>query len=168
MDAPKEEQTARQFEILVALTKEAGYDHYEISNFCLPPHYAVHNLSYWQGKHYLGIGAAAHSYNGTARQWNVSNNALYIKSLEQGLIPFEQEKLTEIERFNEYLMIGLRTRWGVSRAKIADFGEKYAEHFLKKIHLYQNQGYVRLEGDNYIFTDTGKLVSDSILSNLFF
>ncbi len=107
-----DEAAASQMEILMDLLGRAGYEHYEISNFCRPNFYSRHNSSYWKQKKYLGIGPSAHSYNGSSRQYNIRNNSLYIQSLEQGKIPFEMETLSRANLINEYLLTTLRTSWG--------------------------------------------------------
>ena len=107
------DQQARQFLLLMKWMKEAGYEHYEISNFAKPGYRSRHNSSYWQGKKYIGIGPSAHSYDGKSRRWNIANNALYIQSIKNNIIPFEEEKLTDAERLNEYIMTSLRTIEGL-------------------------------------------------------
>ena len=107
------DQQARQFLLLMKWLKEAGYEHYEISNFAKPGYRSRHNSSYWQGKKYIGIGPSAHSYDGKCRRWNVSNNALYIQSIKNNIIPFEEENLSNTERLNEYIMTSLRTIEGL-------------------------------------------------------
>jgi oxygen-independent coproporphyrinogen-3 oxidase len=103
---------------------EAGYEHYEISNFALPGYRSKHNSSYWQGTHYIGLGPSAHSFNGHTRQWNIANNALYISSMAKGSLAFELEVLTYNQQLNEYIMTSLRTIEGISLTKIkSDFGE---------------------------------------------
>jgi oxygen-independent coproporphyrinogen-3 oxidase len=104
-------------------TSAAGYEQYEISNFCLPPHYAKHNSSYWKSAHYLGIGPSAHSYNNLSRQWNVANNAKYIDAIKIGKIPSEIEILTKAEQYNEFIMISFRTKWGANPKKLKRSGE---------------------------------------------
>src|SRR5690606_16272332 len=108
-----DEQSARQFEILMDQLAEAGYEHYEISNWAKPGAEAVHNSSYWKGQPYLGIGPSAHSYNGSQRQWNISNNARYMRALTEDTIPYEQETLSQHDRLNEYIMTTLRTADGL-------------------------------------------------------
>ena len=107
------DQQARQFLLLMKWMRDAGYEHYEISNFAKPGFRSRHNSSYWQGKKYIGIGPSAHSYDGTTRKWNVANNALYIRSIKNNMIPFEEEKLTGVQRLNEYIMTSLRTIEGL-------------------------------------------------------
>ena len=100
--------------------REAGYEHYEISNFAKPGFRSRHNSSYWKGDSYIGIGPSAHSYNGMARKWNISNNALYIQSIKNNLIPFEEEILTGSQRLNEYIMTSLRTMEGLDLGIVQD------------------------------------------------
>ena len=107
------DQQARQFLLLMKWMRDAGYEHYEISNFAKPGYRSRHNSSYWQGKKYIGIGPSAHSYDGTTRRWNVANNALYIQSIKKNIIPFEEEKLTRVQQLNEYIMTSLRTMEGL-------------------------------------------------------
>src|SRR6185295_15893199 len=107
------EDQARQFLLLMDWMQEAGYEHYEISNFALSGMRSRHNSSYWQGAAYLGLGPSAHSFNGASRQWNISNNALYIQSLKENNGSFELETLTDTQRLNEYIMTSLRTLEGL-------------------------------------------------------
>jgi oxygen-independent coproporphyrinogen-3 oxidase len=163
-----EEHTARQFEILLDKTSAAGYEQYEISNFCLPPHYAKHNSSYWKGAHYLGIGPSAHSYNELSRQWNVANNAKYIADIETGKIPAEIEVLTMQEQYNEFIMTSLRTKWGASMHKIEEkWGKEQMESFVKLAEAYLSKGLMKLENGIYSLSNSGKLLGDSIMSDFF-
>jgi oxygen-independent coproporphyrinogen-3 oxidase len=149
-------------------TSSAGYEQYEISNFCLPPHYAKHNSSYWKGAHYLGIGPSAHSYNELSRQWNVANNAKYIADIETGKIPAEIEVLTLQEQYNEFIMTSLRTKWGASMHKIeAKWGEGQKSDFVKIAEAYLSKGLMKLENGIYSLSDSGKLLADSIMSDFF-
>jgi oxygen-independent coproporphyrinogen-3 oxidase len=137
VDADKQ---ARHFELLMVMMKEAGYEHYEISNFAKSGFRSKHNSSYWQGKPYIGLGPSAHSFNGISRQWNISNNALFIQSLLKGVIPFEQEILTHEQQLNEYIMTSLRTLEGLSLQKVQqDFGEDKSQYVIKTAqpHLYR-------------------------------
>jgi oxygen-independent coproporphyrinogen-3 oxidase len=165
VDADKQ---ARHFEILVERLQQAGFEHYEISNFAKPGFRSRHNSSYWQGKHYLGLGPSAHSFNGSSRQWNIANNALYITSIEQGTIPFEMEELTPTQQLNEYIMTSLRTMEGLSFEKVKnDFGEgaannilEQAERWIASNHLINNNHWLQL-------TAKGKFMADGIAADLF-
>lgn len=163
--APDDEHTARQFELLLEATRQNGYEQYEISNFCRPPHYAVHNSSYWQGAHYLGVGPSAHSFNGVSRQWNIANNAHYLKSIAQGIVPAEVEQLSPATQYNEYIMTALRTKWGVQASRLDAWQQR--AYFEKGVQRYVQSGKMVQEGECYRLTDSGKLVSDAIISDLF-
>ncbi len=158
-------QAANQFEMLMEFAQGAAYDHYEISNFAQPGHYALHNTNYWLGNHYLGIGPSAHSYNGTSRQWNVPNNALYSASLAtHTLPPFEQEQLSATQKINEYIMTSLRTIWGCSLNKLEQHGDK------KTLRITNNmveQGYATINQNHLILTNKGKLYADKLAAELF-
>lgn len=162
-----EEKAARQFEYLMQATEARGFDHYEISNFALPGRYARHNSNYWRGEHYLGTGPSAHSFDGVSRQWNIANNALYIKSLSEGNVPAEREILSPSQRFNEYIMTALRTIWGVETEKLQALGYAYAAYFEQAIQAYLLAGTVEKNGATYRLSRTGKLLADRIAMELF-
>ena len=166
-EAVDEEQVAEQFQVLIDEMTKHGYLHYEISNFAKPNFFAVHNGNYWKGKQYLGIGPSAHSFNGHSRQWNVAHNAQYIKSLKQNALNFEVEDLTQKDIFNEYIMTGLRTIWGVDLNKIESFGLEVKAHFIEKSITYLQQSLMIQEGKHYKLTSKGRLLSDGIISELF-
>ncbi|MGG6230273.1 radical SAM family heme chaperone HemW [Tenacibaculum sp. SDUM215027] len=165
------------FDILVEETAKNGFVHYEISNFGKPDYFSKHNTSYWLGKKYIGIGPSAHSFNKTHRSWNVANNAKYIKILQEGKLPLEQEKLTKKDRFNECLMTGLRTIWGVSLETISqDFGEEFKIELLKNAEKFINQGLLVIVNEieqsdsnkNVLKTTSkGKFLADGVASELF-
>lgn len=163
-----EEKAARQFEYLMQAAENAGYDHYEISNFAKPGRYARHNSNYWLGASYLGIGPSAHSYNGISRQWNMANNAQYIRALEAGEIPFEIEHLTPTQRYNEYIMTALRTIWGVSPAYIQSLGALFLPHFEAVTQHPANQGLLEYNGNSWRLTRAGKLLADRIAVDFFY
>jgi oxygen-independent coproporphyrinogen-3 oxidase len=160
---------ARQFLSLMACLEVAGYEHYEISNFALPGKRSKHNSSYWQGRKYLGLGPSAHSFNGDSRQWNVSNNALYIQSLKHDTIPAENEQLTPVQKVNEWVMIALRTKEGLDFDSQPHYlSEEIRERIKHKSLLYQNQGLMILESNTLKLTSSGKLFADGIAAALFF
>lgn len=163
------EQQARQFTQLAGWLQEAGYEHYEISNFSIPGKRSRHNSSYWQGKPYYGFGPSAHSFNGTdTRSWNIANNALYIQSLAQNIVPAEKEKLTITQRLNEYLMTSLRTMEGADLSYIRKgFGERFAERVLSSAQPYINNEKLILSNQRLVLTGTGKLFADGIAADLF-
>lgn len=160
-----DEHAARQFEYLMEATERAGYEHYEISNFAQPGWHSQHNSAYWQGKKYLGIGPSAHSFNGHSRQWNVANNAAYIRSLQAGDVPFELETLTPVQRYNEYVMTGLRTIWGCSLLKIKELG--FEPHFTESSKTFIADGTMTQNGDVLRLTKAGKFLADGIAAELF-
>ncbi len=159
-----EEIAAQQFEYLVQELEKRDYEQYEISNFSKPNWHARHNTNYWKGVPYLGIGPSAHSFDGKNRQWNIANNAKYIQSIRTNKIPFEQEILSPEERYNEYIMTGLRTKWGVSLQKIES---DFQHHFQEKIQVFLQDGSVRQAQQNYTLTTKGKLLADRIAMELF-
>jgi oxygen-independent coproporphyrinogen-3 oxidase len=162
-----EEKAARQFEYLTTNAAAQGYDHYEISNFALPGRHARHNSSYWFGEPYLGIGPSAHSFDGASRQWNIANNALYIKAIAEGRLPFEREVLTTTQRYNEYIMTSLRTMWGVDPKRIAQIGAGFEAYFLQAVRPFCEQGQVEEAAGKYRLTAAGKFLADGIAAELF-
>lgn len=160
-----EERAAAQFEHLVEQSGGEGYEHYEISNFAKAGWHSRHNSSYWQGKKYLGIGPAAHSFNGDSRQWNIANNAHYIRSLQEGKLPFEMETLTPVQRYNEYVMTGLRTVWGCDLLKIRKLG--FEVHFFENANHFLAEGTMERDGTIFRLTKQGKFLADGIAAQLF-
>lgn len=156
------------FSILVDKLTKAGYVAYEISNFGKHGFFSKHNTSYWQGKKYMGIGPSAHSFDGEHRSWNIKNNTKYIKAISERKLPMEMETLTIANQYNEYVMTGLRTIWGVSLSKIkVDFGEKYHQHILKEAKKHIENKVLQLDGDILLTTQKGKFLCDGIASDLF-
>ncbi|MCD8453130.1 radical SAM family heme chaperone HemW [Tenacibaculum finnmarkense genomovar ulcerans] len=165
---PDETEAKEHFDILVAETAKNGFVHYEISNFGKPAYFSKHNTSYWLGKKYIGIGPSAHSFSKTHRSWNVANNAKYIKELQEGKLPNEQEELSEEDQFNEYLMTGLRTIWGVSLAEIqANFKACFKDDLLKSSQKFISEGLLIIEKNTLKTTPKGKFLADGLASELF-
>ncbi|HTN19413.1 MAG TPA: radical SAM family heme chaperone HemW [Pelobium sp.] len=161
-------QSARQFQYLIEELTTNGFEHYEISNFAKPGQYSKHNTNYWRGVHYLGVGPSAHSFNGESRQWNLANNAKYLAALERNEIPFDLETLTLENRYNEYLMTGLRTQWGVDLNKIErDYGAEQKSNLLAVADEYLDKNWLTLTANKLVLTQTGKLYADLIASELF-
>ena len=157
------------FEILTTTLNANGYIQYEFSNYGKEGYFSRNNTAYWFGKQYLGIGPSAHSFDGLRRKWNVSNNTKYIRSLEKGELPIEEEVLSEADRYNEYVMTRLRTMWGIDLAEVdAQFGEKFKEHLLTEASKEIELGMLDKEGSRLTITTKGKFLSDGIASNLFF
>ena len=163
-----DEQSARQFVFLMDAMQSQGFEHYEISNFCKPGHYSLHNSNYWKGVPYLGIGPSAHSYNGSSRQWNVANNAKYIAALQNDTLPAEIELLTETDRLNEYIMISLRTMWGLDLQKLNRIAASSGDQLkLKTLDFIDREWVIQKDGVIYL-TPAGKLYADNIASTFFF
>lgn len=166
--SPLPEQAARQFEMLMDAIAANGWQHYEISNYCRNNNYAVHNTNYWKNQPYLGIGPSAHSYNGNTRQWNAANNALYIKALQNGQLPAETEQLSPTDSFNEYIMTGLRTQWGISFETVEErWGKNFSDGLRREISVFIQNGTVELQNNAYVLTRKGKLLADYIAAELF-
>lgn len=163
-----EELSARHFEQMVRSLTQAGYEQYEISNFAKNGHYARHNSSYWKRRPYLGIGPSAHSFNGVSRQYNISNNTLYLLGIQAEKPIFELEELSVFDQVNDYVLTSLRTVWGCDLAVIRDIAnidlleeqKEYVEIFLKK-------NWVEVRNNVLYLTEKGKLFADRIASDLF-
>jgi oxygen-independent coproporphyrinogen-3 oxidase len=164
-----EQTSAEQLEILIEKSEAAGFDHYEVSNFSKPGFHSIHNSSYWKQIYYLGIGPGAHSYNSVSRQYNISNNPLYIKSLEDGRIPFELEMLTRENKINEYLFTTLRTTWGCDLNFLKrEYQFDLEAESSSQLDQFFNEGLLLKEGTVIRLTKKGILFADKISSDLFF
>lgn len=163
------EKQSRQFLMLMNWMKAAGYEHYEISNFAKPGYRSRHNSSYWAGDSYYAFGPAAHGFDGKKRWWNIANNSLYIQSLQNNIIPFEQETLTKTQQLNEYIMTMLRTIEGLDLNYIVHHFGKEKSFFLKDIsRKYESTGKLKINNNQIVLTDDGKLFADRIAADLFF
>jgi len=139
-----------------------------LSNFGKEGYFSKNNSAYWQGKSYIGIGPSAHSYNGVKRSWNISNNSRYLKALAKDELPSESETLTTSDRFNEQVMTGLRTIWGVNLVMIKEqFGDDYYDYLLRQSKKYMDQHLLYIEVDKLMVTKKGKFLCDGIASELF-
>lgn len=165
---PSDELQSRHFDMLMDWADRTGYEHYEISNFSLPGHRARHNSAYWEGKPYLGFGPSAHSFDGQRRQWNIANNTLYIRSLEEGTLPCEEEILTSQNKYNEYIMTGLRTDRGVRKEHVAAFGDSFLSTFEETLLRQMQNGFIaEPESGRYVLTRKGKHFADRVASEFF-
>ena len=163
-----DDKAEEQFVILTDELSRAGFIHYELSNFGKNDFFSRNNSSYWLGKSYLGIGPAAHSFNGKQRSWNVQNNAIYIKKITQNKLPIQRETLSVTDRYNEYVMTGLRTIWGVSLEKIhKDFGANYVKYLQMQSEKFITQELLYIENNILKTTKKGKFLSDGLASDLF-
>lgn len=178
IDAPKDAVAHEHFQILVNTLEKNGFVHYELSNFGKPDYFSKHNTSYWKGKSYLGVGPSAHSFNGNERSWNIANNTKYINAIQENNLPIEREILSVDDRYNEYVMTGLRTIYGVSLEKVKnDFGELYVSHLKKEAQKFIDQGLLMITSEinrltdeqvlNVFTTQKGKFLCDGIASDLF-
>lgn len=166
-----EETTRQMYELLVTLLTQAGYEHYEISNFARPGYYSRHNNSYWHEVAYIGLGAAAHSYRRTSdlveRSWNVENIQKYIDEINQGQLPSEKEELDLNTRFNELVMTALRTQEGIDLEKMKqEFGITLYQKLIKGAHPYISQDMIKIDGNHLSLTNKGIFISDYIMSDL--
>ncbi len=165
---PDDEVAQDHFHILVDKLSENGFIHYELSNFGKENYFSKNNSRYWLGKKYIGIGPSAHSYDGKNRGWNVSNNSLYIKSIQGNKLPIEIETLTKTDRYNEYIMTGLRTIWGVSLERVEqEFGKTYLDYLNRQAAKFIEDHLLFVDNNILLTAKKGKFLSDGIASDLF-
>ena len=163
-----DEQSAEQFMMLIDTVTNNGFEHYEISNYSLPGKYAVHNTNYWKGVPYLGIGPSAHGFDGHDRYINIANNAKYMESLNKNQLPETIEQLSQVDKFNEYVMTSLRTMWGLDLEKVAmNFGKEYANQTQKLVKTFVASEQLLVEDHVIKLTNKGKLFADGIAAALF-
>lgn len=166
---PRDDVAQVHFVLLTNTLAAAGFEHYELSNFGKPGYFSKNNTAYWLGKKYLGIGPSAHSYDGESRSWNIANNVLYMKAINGNSLPSQKELLSVTDRYNEYIMTGLRTMWGVSIQKVeTEFGQAYKEYLIKEAQGYINKGLLVYDDNVIKTTPKGKFLTDGIASDLFF
>ncbi len=167
--SPNDEVAQEHFMILVETLEANGFIHYELSNFGKENYFSRNNSAYWLGKKYIGIGPSAHSYDGDYRSWNVANNAMYLKALQKDELPNEVEKLTLEDRYNEYVMTGLRTIWGVSLVRIEqEFGSQYLDYLKQQSQKFIVDGLLSITDGILKPTLKGKFLTDGIASDLFY
>jgi oxygen-independent coproporphyrinogen III oxidase len=162
------DKQARQFLQLMEWLRNAGYEHYEVSNFAKPGFISRHNSSYWKGFSYLGLGPSAHSFNGEERRWNIANNNVYIKSINEGTAAREVEILTPAQQLNETIMISLRTKEGIDLDKVENiWGGKERKRLEKDLARYTQTGFIGITGNRAQLTEEGMLRADGIAADLF-
>ena len=162
-----EDLSVTLFRTLIDELTHAGYEHYEISNFCLPGLHSRHNSSYWTGKKYLGCGPSAHSFNGTSRQWNVASLDKYIHAIQQGKLDYEIEELDIYTRYNDYVITTIRTHWGMSLSQLrTTYGEDLHRYCLRMAKPHLEQGVLEIKEDTLKLTKEGIFISDGIMSDL--
>jgi len=168
IDNVDDDQAQEQFHLLLDELMKHNFIHYELSNFGKEGFFSENNSSYWQGKSYLGIGPSAHSFDGKRRSWNVRNNSKYIEAIKQEKLPIEREILTITDQYNEYIMTGLRTIWGISLEKVKnDFGTKYYDYLLLQSEKFRKEDLLYIEDEKLKTTKKGKFLSDGISADLF-
>lgn len=161
-------QSAEQMNMLIDTLTTNGFEHYEISNFAKPGNYARHNTNYWKGKHYLGIGPSAHSFNGKSRSWNIANNVKYIAGIANNTVLNETEELSPNDRINEYIMTSLRTMWGIDIQFFATvFGKQQLNHLLADAKPFVRLDQLQIEENSIKLTKKGKIIADHIIAELF-
>lgn len=166
---PQDDVASNHFMILVETLEKSGFIHYELSNFGKENYFSKNNSAYWLGKKYIGIGPSAHSYDGLKRGWNIANNSLYIKSIQENVLPIETETLSKSDRYNEYIMTGLRTIWGVSLERIeTEFGPDYLIYLNKQTRKFLDDDLLFIENNILKPTAKGKFLTDGIASDLFY
>ena len=164
-----EDLSVTLFKNLIDELKQAGYQHYEISNFCLPGLHSRHNSSYWTGKKYLGCGPSAHSFNGSSRQWNIASLDNYLKGIASGKPNYEIEELDLYTRYNDFVITSIRTCWGMSLSRLrSEYGEELYSYCLRMAKSHLEQGVLEIEEDTLRLTQEGIFISDGIMSDLLF
>ncbi len=165
---PDDAVAHEHFMKLIEMLELQGFIHYELSNFGKPGFFSKNNSAYWLGKKYLGIGPSAHSFDGTNRSWNIANNAVYIRKIGEDTLPLEVETLSVNDRYNEYIMTGLRTIWGVSLERIdREFGSRFLSYLLENAETFVQNGKLTVENGILKTTLKGKFFCDGIASDLF-
>lgn len=164
-----EEESLAMYKLLCKKMEESGYEHYEISNFAKHGCHSRHNSSYWRDIPYMGIGAAAHSYDGHSRQWNISDLNKYIDGIGKGKVPFEREIIDETTHFNDIITTATRTAEGISLEKIKrEFGDKYLNNLMNEAKKHIANGMLEIADNNLRLTKEGVFISDSIMSDLIY
>ncbi len=168
--SPVDEDAAKgHYELMIEVLENAEFENYEFSNFGKPGYFSRNNTTYWFGKPYLGIGPSAHSFDGNHRKWNINNNILYLKAIEKGEIPAEVEELTVTDKYNEYIMTRLRTKWGISLQEVrVNFGAEYQEYLLNEAQRFIQDKMLEKQGDHLHISKKAKFLSDGIAADLFF
>jgi putative oxygen-independent coproporphyrinogen III oxidase len=163
----EEDESLKQFKMLVDEAEKRGYTQYEISNFARSGCYSKHNSSYWKQIAYLGVGPSAHSYNKISRRWNISNLHAYIQGISKGEVPHAMEVLSIEDRFNEYLITTMRTIWGSDLNYIEqEFGSDFFNFLISEIQKFIDSNHLYINQNRIYFTKLGLFISDHILSEL--
>jgi oxygen-independent coproporphyrinogen-3 oxidase len=161
-----ENESIDQFNLLIDEAEKAGFEQYEISNFARNRMYSKHNSAYWTGENYLGLGPSAHSFNGNLRRWNAAHVDGYIRGIDGNTSWFEEEQLSEKDKFNEYILTRIRTKWGISVSEITErFGVKYAGMVKKEVAKYLHSGKMKEQNEIFSLTREGLFVSDDLMTD---
>ena len=162
-----DEASTEMFSILIDTLAQNGFEHYEISNFAKDKKYSVHNTSYWKNEKYIGLGPSAHSYNGKSRSWNVASLEKYITEIQSGRLLQETEKLNSVQKYNEFILTGLRTMWGVNLNLLKEeFGQELLDYCLQNARKFIREGLIISKDNSLIMTRKGIFISDGIMSEL--
>ena len=168
IEMPDEQLVYDQFKLINERLTNGGFINYEVCSFAKKDFFSQNNSAYWLRKKYIGIGPSAHSFDGNFRSWNISNNKKYIDHINQGRYHYKKEKLTKIDHYNEYIMTGLRTIWGVSTEHIeSNFNKNFKNYFLDKIQKHVDQKNIKIKDNIYLTTNSGRFLADGIASDLF-
>lgn len=168
LNIPEDADVLDQFQYLMDFCRQAGYEQYEISNFAKTGFISKHNSAYWLGEKYLGVGPSAHSFDGNFRGWNIANNYQYMNLLAQGKGEYHEREVLGIrEKFNDYILTRLRTKWGVDKNDLVSIDTRAAASALKKLHGLVSEGLIVMENEVFTLTDQGKYQADGISSDLF-
>jgi len=164
-----DEISLEQYHYLIHALKDAGYEHYEVSNFAKPGYFSRHNSAYWRERKYLGIGPSAHSYDGVSRQWNIRSNQQYVSLINSGKMYYDKENLSEIDRYNDYIITSLRTIWGIDQRRIFEnYSKQLTEHFQAALKKYQKTDFLYEENFVIRLSEEGIFVSDRIIEDFFY
>ena len=164
-----DEISLEQYHYLIHALKDAGYEHYEVSNFAKPGYFSRHNSAYWRERKYLGIGPSAHSYDGVSRQWNIRSNQQYVSLINSGKMYYNKENLSEIDRYNDYIITSLRTIWGIDQRRIFEnYSKQLTEHFQAALKKYQKTDFLYEENFVIRLSEEGIFVSDRIIEDFFY
>ena len=168
IEMPDEQLLYDQYKLINERLTDEGFINYEVCSFAKKDFFSQNNSAYWLRKKYIGIGPSAHSFDGNFRSWNISNNKKYIDHINQGKSYYKKEKLTKIDHYNEYIMTGLRTIWGVSSEYIeSNFNKNFKNYFLDKIQKHIDQKNIKIKDNIYLTTNSGRFLADGIASDLF-
>jgi oxygen-independent coproporphyrinogen-3 oxidase len=167
LQVPSDQDSITQFQYLMDVLPEFGYEQYEISNFAKNGAISKHNSAYWLGEKYLGVGPSAHSYNGNERQWNVANNGKYVNEVVGNGSYFELEKLSKTDQFNDYVLTRLRTKWGIDMRDLEKIAPEKMLVTKAILHDFLEKGDLYHDGSRFVLTDQGKYIADGISADLF-